>query len=75
MLLQFLALLLPTGNTIRVFDLYCGHYSWFSPVPCVVMDRRCGVLLPGSALRDGCTYVMGLRFVGCGATAVPNVIV
>ena len=40
--------------------LYCGRSSWCSPIPCVVMDRRCGVSLPGSVLRDGYTHVMGL---------------
>ena len=62
MLLQFLARLLPTSITIRVFVLYCGRSSWCSSIPCVVMDRRCGVSLRGSALRDAYTHVLGLRF-------------
>ena len=58
MLLQILARLLPTGIMILIFDLYCGRSSWCSPIPCVVVDTRCGVLLPGSALREGNTHVL-----------------
>ena len=53
MLLQFLAQLLPTSSVL-------WRSSWCSPIPCVVMDRRCGVSLPGSVLRDGYTHVMSL---------------
>ena len=60
MLLQILDWILKRGIIILIFDLYCVRSSWCSPIPCVVVDTRCGVLLPGSALRDGYTHVLGL---------------